>query len=250
VIPLFDSPRRRTFPYVNVAIIAVNFIVFFYELSLTTDLVTRHVSQLDIFILHWGNIPACTLDSLGRDAVASRSAVCSSQPHPASTILTAMFIHGGWLHIAGNMLFLFIFGDNVEDAMGHIRYAIFYLLIGAVAAFTHMSVYPDDLQPAIGASGAIAGVMGAYIVLFPRATVTASIPLLFFIPFPIPAFVMIGFWFIVQLFSGFSAIGVDAVGAAGGVAYFAHIGGFIAGAALVNVFLLGRPRPAPVRPLR
>jgi membrane associated rhomboid family serine protease len=147
------------------------------------------------------------------------------------------------------MLFLWIFGDNVEDAMGHARYAIFYLLVGALAACAHMFVSPDDLTPAIGASGAIAGVMGAYIVLFPRATVAVIIPIFFFIPFPLPAFVLIGFWFVAQIFSGFASLGPNAVGAGGGVAYFAHIGGFIAGALLINFFALGRPRRQPRRPM-
>ena len=135
--------------------------------------------------------------------------------------------------------------------MGHVRYAVFYLIVGALAALTHGLVNANDLIPAIGASGAIAGVMGAYIVLYPRATVRVIIPLFFFIPFRLPAFVLIGFWFLLQVFSGFSSLGVNAVGASGGVAYFAHIGGFIAGAALVSIFVLGRNRsPTAVRGAR
>jgi membrane associated rhomboid family serine protease len=250
VIPIHDSVRARTFPYVNVAIIAINLLVFVYEVALSQDTIRGNLTELDRFILHWGNIPACTLDAYGRDAVAARSSICGSQPAPAWTIFTAMFMHGGWLHVLGNMLFLWIFGDNVEDAMGHVRYGVFYLVVGAIAAFTHMLVNADDLTPAVGASGAIAGVMGAYIVLFPRATVAVIIPIIFFIPFPLPAFVLIGFWFLFQLFSGFSSLGVDAVGGSGGVAYFAHIGGFIAGAALIRLFVLGRPPAAAPRAVR
>ena len=242
MIPIFDSVRSRSFPVVNVAIIAINLTVFLYEVALSQQSIGGRITELDRFIFHWGNIPACTLDALGRDVFAARSAVCGTQPDPRWTPITAMFIHGSWLHVGGNMLFLWIFGDNVEDAMGHLRYAIFYLLVGALAASAHMAVNASDLTPAVGASGAIAGVMGAYLVLFPRATVAVIIPIFFFIPFPLPAFVLIGFWFVAQLFSGFSSLGPDAVGAGGGVAYFAHIGGFIAGALLVQVFVLGRPR--------
>ncbi|MBI5285463.1 MAG: rhomboid family intramembrane serine protease [Chloroflexi bacterium] len=244
MIPIHDSVRARSFPYVNVAIIAVNFIVFLYEVALSQQGVRGQFTELDTFIYHWGNIPACTFDALGRDAQLSQlgASICGSQPEPSWTVFSAMFMHGSWLHIMGNMLFLWIFGDNVEDSMGHALYGVFYLLVGALSAFTHMFVNANELMPAIGASGAIAGVMGAYIVLFPRATVAVLIPPLFFLPLPLPAFLLIGFWFLAQLFSGVSSLGVDAVGAGGGVAYFAHIGGFIAGAALVNIFAVRRRR--------
>jgi membrane associated rhomboid family serine protease len=153
-----------------------------------------------------------------------------------------MFMHGSWLHILGNMLFLWIFGDNVEDAMGHLLYGAFYLLTGVLASLSHGLVNAESLTPAIGASGAVAGIMGAYIVLFPRATITALLPFFLLIPVQVPAIFLIGIWFLLQLFSGVSSLGVDAVGSGGGVAYFAHIGGFIAGGVLVNVFVLGRRR--------
>ena len=251
MIPIADSERSRSIPYVNLAIIIANFAVFFYEITISQHVIGRGITQLDIFIYHWGNIPACTFDALGWDqGLTARSIECRSQPHADLTVFSAMFIHGGWLHIIGNMLFLWIFGDNVEDAMGHALYAVFYLLVGTLAALTHGLVNASELTPAVGASGAIAGVMGAYIVLFPRATVSVIIPFLFFIPFPLPAFLLIGFWFLAQVFSGFSSLGVDAVGAGGGVAYFAHIGGFVAGALLVNAFAWNRPRgdPRPMPP--
>ncbi len=241
MIPIRDSERSRSVPYVNVAIIVANLIVFVYEVALSQQTYIGRVTELDRFIFDWGNIPACTFDAFGwdRNLAGTSANVCNNQPHPAWTIVSAMFMHGSWLHILGNMLFLWIFGDNVEDAMGHALYAIFYVVVGAAGALTHGITDPNALTPAIGASGAIAGVMGAYIVLYPRATVAT---LIFFVPFPVPAFMLIGFWFVSQLFSGFSSLGVDAVGAGGGVAYFAHIGGFMAGALLVNVFAIRRGR--------
>jgi membrane associated rhomboid family serine protease len=249
MIPIFDSQKSRSFPYVNIAIIVINIAVFLYEVSLSQESFRGPISQLDVFINHWGNIPGCMFDELGRNEHLSARgvAICRDQPSPVWTILTAMFMHGSWLHIGGNMLFLWIFGDNVEDAMGHVLYALFYLVVGAIATFSHALAADaygssDLLTPAIGASGAIAGVLGAYIVLFPRASVVTLVPFLFFIPLPVPAFLLIGFWFILQIFSGVASVGPNAVGAGGGVAYFAHIGGFIGGAILVNLFAWRRPR--------
>jgi membrane associated rhomboid family serine protease len=249
MIPIRDSERSRSIPYVNVTIIAVNIAVFLYEVSLSNQAIGARATELDRFIYHWANIPACTFDALGwsRSLAGSGANICHGQPHPAWTIFSAMFMHGSWIHVLGNMLFLWIFGDNVEDAMGHVLYAIFYLLVGTAGSITHGIVNPDALTPALGASGAIAGVMGAYIVLYPRATVST---LFIFVPVPLPAFLLIGFWFVSQLFSGVSSLGVNTVGAGGGVAYFAHVGGFVAGAILVNAFAWQRPRRAlPVRPL-
>ncbi|MBI2724400.1 MAG: rhomboid family intramembrane serine protease [Chloroflexi bacterium] len=248
MIPIADSNRSSTFPWVTVTIIVINFVVFFYEIALSQTTIRGSVTELDRFIFRWGTIPACTLDALGRSSTEARSAICTQQPHPAWTVFSAMFIHSGWLHIIGNMVFLWIFGDNVEDAMGHARYLVFYLAVGVLATAAYMAVSPAGLTPAVGASGAIAGVMGAYLVLFPRATVAVIIPIFFFIPFPLPAFVLIGFWFIAQLFNGVSSLGPDAVGG-GGVAYFAHIGGFVSGAALVGAFAVHRTR-ATSRPAR
>ena len=245
MIPVSDSVRSRSTPYVNVAIIVINLVVFLYEVYLSQDVVRGNLTELDRFIYHWGNIPACTFDAAGAGDLSARGqAICDGQDQPLLTVFTAMFMHGGWFHIAGNMLFLWIFGDNVEDAMGHVRYAVFYFLCGVLAALTHGLSDANSLQPAIGASGAIAGVMGAYIVLFPRATVSVIFGFIL-IPIPIPAFIMIGIWIVIQVFYGAASLGVDT--ATGGVAYFAHIGGFVAGAALVNLFVLGRPRRGRVR---
>jgi membrane associated rhomboid family serine protease len=245
MIPIGDSPRPGAFPFVNVALIVTNVLVFLYEVQLSNQPLGLVASELDRFIAEWANIPACTFDALGWETNHSVRAlrVCEEQPQPVLTIFTAMFMHGSWLHLLGNMLFLWIFGDNVEAAMGHIRYAIFYLLAGTLAAIAHGLVNASDLTPAVGASGAIAGVLGAYLLLFPRATATVVFfPII--IPLPIPAFVLIGFWFVTQVFSGLAELGRvdDAVGSGGGIAYFAHIGGFVAGALLVNLFVLGRER--------
>ena len=157
------------------------------------------------------------------------------------TIFTSMFMHAGWLHIGGNMLYLWVFGDNVEDAMGKARFLVFYLLTGVAAALAHVMVEPRSLIPSVGASGAIAGVLGAYLVLHPSAQVNTLFFFLFRIFIvPIPAIVVIGFWAVMQLFSGLAAFGVPN-GQTGGVAYWAHIGGFVAGLVLVVFFRRKRP---------
>jgi membrane associated rhomboid family serine protease len=240
MIPISDSVRSRAFPFVNVAIFVANVLVFTYQVYLSDRTIIGGYTELDRFIAHWANVPACTLDSFGWHQANAARGICADQPEPRLTLLTSMFMHGGWLHLGGNMLFLWIFGDNVEDAMGHVRYGVFYTIVGVLAGLSHSVIDASSTTPALGASGAIAGVMAAYLVLFPRATVTAIIGFIL-IPIPIPAFVLIGFWFVMQLFQGYASLGVDA--ASGGTAYFAHIGGFAAGAALVNLFVLGRPRP-------
>lgn len=238
MIPFSDNVRARSFPYVNVAIILLNILVFMYEVVLSGEQISRNRTELHVFIEHWANIPVCTFDALGWDHIEADSQICGNQPRPIATPFSAMFMHGSWPHIAFNMLFLWVFGDNVEDAMGHTRYLVFYLLVGVLASLAHGLVNSDSLEAAVGASGAISGVMAAYLVLFPRGQIR-SFP---FIIIPFPAYVVIGVWFLAQLFQGFSSLGPETVGAGGGVAYFAHIGGFVAGALLVHAFMLGRPR--------
>ena len=157
------------------------------------------------------------------------------------TPLTAMFLHGGWLHIIGNMLFLWVFGDNVEDRLGRTRFALFYVACGYLAAAAQIWIGGGDLVPMIGASGAISGVLGAYLILFPRAMVQVLIPIILLIPAVIPAPLMIGFWFLTNLFNGVGSVVGEAAGS-GGTAWFAHIGGFIAGIVLIYPFLIGRWR--------
>jgi len=218
MIPIGDSVRSRTFPYVNLAIIIANFLVFFYELSLGNG--------VNSFLRDWGAVPALVTDYLDHPG-----------DHPLRVLftpITAMFLHGGWFHILGNMLFLWVFGDNVEDAIGHVSYLVFYLLAGIAAAVTQIWVDSNSILPMVGASGAIAGVLAAYVVLYPRATIATVIFPIFW-AIPVPAFVLIGLWFLLQLVSGAAAIGT-AVGASEGVAWFAHIGGFLAGLVLVWAF--------------
>jgi membrane associated rhomboid family serine protease len=253
MIPIGDSVRSRTVPYVNVTIITLNIVIFVYELTISTVRQPPFgFSQLDIFFFHWGTIPACLTDRFGNhpDVSARALAFYCTNNHDVGAVFYSMFLHGGWLHLIGNMIFLWVFGDNVEDAMGHLRYALFYLIVGLAATATHVAVNQNDLTPSIGASGAIAGVLGAYLVLYPRATVAAVLPIIFFIPLYIPAVLLIGVWFLMQLLNGAAALATtDVVNAGGGVAWFAHVGGFAAGVLLVKIFVVGRSVP-PVRRMR
>ncbi len=203
MIPLRDTNRAGSFPVMNWLIIAANALVFFYELGLSS-------SGLNNFVNSFALVPA----RLGTQPI-----------NFAVTIFTSMFMHAGWLHILSNMWVLFIFGDNVEDRMGSVPYLIFYLLGGVAAAALQTYVSPGSTVPVLGASGAIAGVLGAYLVLFPRARVLSLVPIFFIWLIEVPAIVFIGFWFITQLFSGLASIGTQA----GGVAWWAHVGGFLIG---------------------
>lgn len=208
MIPLKDDVPSYTFPFVTIAIIVVNIIVFIYELTLG-------MGEVENFIYRTAAIPYEITHLVD---IKPRSIV-----PPPFTLLTAMFVHGGLLHLAGNMLFLWIFGDNVEDTLGHFRYLLFYLVSGVIASFAHIALEPASMMPMIGASGAIAGVLGAYFLLFPRAQVLTLVFLIFFVTVVrIPAVVFLGFWFLFQILSS---------GYGGGIAWYAHIGGFIAGAA-------------------
>lgn len=207
-------------------LIGVNTAVFLYQASLglaVTDFVYAH-----------GVIPFRFLQVFPRD------------PVEMLTPITAMFLHGGWLHLLGNMLYLYIFGDNVEDMLGRGRYLLFYLLCGTVSFGAQILLQRHSMVPNLGASGAIAGVLGAYMLLFPRARVLTLLPLFFFFPVvEIPAFFFLGVWFLMQFFSGAATLGrTDAL--SGGVAWWAHIGGFLAGMLLLRVFL---PRDAAKRPI-
>lgn len=219
MFPIRDhNPSERT-PYVTWALIAINVIVF---LSYFPSIGGQD-RLLMAFYQDWALVPAE-----------------ASQGREMHTILTSMFLHGGWMHIIGNMLFLYIFGDNLEDQLGHLGYLLFYLASGVAAAFAQMSADPFSQVPMVGASGAIAGVMGGYLLLFPRARV--DVALILFIIFKVitvPAWLMLGLWFGMQLVSGAAS---DAAG--GGVAYWAHAGGFIAGLVLVLPAFLRRGGPA------
>ncbi len=213
MIPLYDTLHPRRFALVNWMLIGVNVLVFLYELSLSP-------AALDRLTRMWGLVPAQLL------------------AHPASlwvTIFTSMFLHGGWFHILSNMWVLLIFGDNVEDRLGGTRYLIFYLLSGVAAALLEAFILPTSLVPTIGASGAIAGVLGAYLVLYPRAKIASLVPILFiFTIIDIPAFLFLPIWFVSQLFSGWLTL--QGTAAAGGVAWWAHVGGFLFGMVAVWLF--------------
>lgn len=214
MFPLYDTVRSRRFPFINLMLILINVLAFLYEIQMDP-------SALKEFIFEWGLIPARLL----------------SDPSTAwSTIFTSMFLHGGWLHLFSNMLALYIFGDNVEDRIGHGRYLAFYLICGIIAAITHIVFNPISPVPTIGASGAISGVLGAYFILYPRARVITLVPI-FILPWivEIPALVYLGFWFLSQLFNGVLAIAVGSQ-SFGGIAWWAHAGGFLAGTLLVGLF--------------
>jgi hypothetical protein len=224
MIPLKDNIPSSTFPFVNISLIFINIAVFFYEVSLGP--------YLERLIFHFGVIPSKFLFLL------------SSQTfNPLATFLplfTSLFLHGGWLHVIGNMLYLWIFGDNVEDRLGHFRYLFFYLLCGIGAGMSHIITQASSHIPTIGASGAIAGVMGAYFVLFPKARVITLVPIFFFIQLiEIPAFFFLVFWFFIQLFSGTFSLGSSEL-VTGGIAFWAHIGGFICG--IILLFFLKKRR--------
>ena len=225
MLPLRDTVRARDLPVMNWLLILANVLVFLFEASLGTR-------QFNAVTRTYGLVPARLLAAPG--------------PGQALTIFSSMFLHGGWLHVISNMWVLYIFGDNVEDRMGHARYLVFYLLAGLAAALAHVLVSPGSTVPTVGASGAISGVMGAYLVLFPRARVLTLIPAIV-VPWfiEVPALVFIGFWFVSQLFSGLFALGTaGSVNTYGGVAWWAHVGGFLAGVLLVKLFERRRYRPA------
>jgi membrane associated rhomboid family serine protease len=215
-IPLKDLNPRRTSPVVNTLLILTNVIVFLYQLTLTPH-------QSEAFALANATIPNHIRMALNGHGNLEAALI---------PIFTSMFLHSGFMHIAGNMLFLWIFGDNVEDYFGHVPYLLFYLVCGIGSGFTHILFNYHSSLPALGASGAISGVMGAYIVLFPRARVLTLV-FIFFIP--IPAFIILGYWFLLQFLAGVSTVGAAATG---GVAWWAHIGGFLLGM-LITGFSLG-----------
>ena len=207
-----DNSARRTFPIVTYALIALNFLFFFAELN-----------GGEAFIQQWAFVPRRFLANPGGDF---------------PTLFTSMFMHAGWLHLLGNMLYLWIFGDNVEDRFGHIKFTIFYLLCGIAATFAQLAFSSGSNIPNLGASGAIAGVLGSYILLFPRSRVSV---LMGRGVIPMPALAVIGLWIVLQFVSGIGSISNTAE--SGGVAYMAHIGGFIAGFVLTLLFR-GRTQPA------
>ena len=235
MIPLRDAnPTRRT-PIVTLALILACFVVFAWELG---RLGSGGMEALDAFAREWGIVPA------------ELSAAWTSGTNltgEALTLITSQFLHGGWLHLLGNLLFLWIFGNNVEDRLGRLRFLLFYLGGGVVAGLTQVAIGPHSTIPTIGASGAIAATLGAYVVLFPRARITSLVFLGFFYQLiDVPAVVVLLFWFVLQLIDGIASLGVTDAG--GGVAFFAHIGGFVFGALVALVLRASARRRGPVAP--
>jgi membrane associated rhomboid family serine protease len=214
MIPLRDTIPSRRFPIVNTTIIVLNVLVFLFESALTPK-------QQELFLRVWGLIPTRFWAGVSIGGML--------------TLFTSMFLHGGWWHLISNMLALYIFGDNVEDRLGSFRYALFYLFSGLVAGVTHLVAYHNSPLPTVGASGAIAGVLGAYLVLYPYARVITLVPFFYFIRIvELPALLYLGFWFISQLFNGIFALAAANVFQTGGVAWWAHIGGFVFGLMIIR----------------
>jgi membrane associated rhomboid family serine protease len=233
VIPLRDSNPTRQTPYVTVLLIAACSLAFLWELAVQAG---GGDAALDQFIARYGAVPANIT-----------AAVRGGNLFSAATlgIVTSIFLHGGWLHLLGNMLFLWIFGNNIEDRLGRLPFLGFYLAGGIAAALAQVAIDPGSDVPLIGASGAIAAVLGAYFVFYPRARVTSLVFLGFFYQvLNVPAIIVLGYWFVLQLIDGFASLGAD--NAQGGVAFFAHIGGFVAGMAVafaLRAIGLGQGRP-------
>ncbi len=217
-----DKVEGGPAPLVTLALVAVNVLAFFVELSQPS------AGALQSFVQSWGVVPR---------EYSTQTDLVPRIPLPFwCTLLTSMFLHGGWAHLGGNMLYLWIFGDNLEKVMGHVRFLIFYLVCGVGATFAHIAFNAGSDVPTVGASGAISGILGGYMLMFPRnrvrVLVRGGVT-------SVPAFVMLGMWILIQLVSGFGAIADT--GQKGGVAFMAHVGGFVAGLLLVRVFALGRP---------
>jgi len=213
MIPLRDSQPSYSKPVITMLLIAVNAVAFFYELS---------------------------LDAFSRNHLIAVFGVVPERLWYPS-LVTSMFLHGGWLHILGNMWFLWIFGDNVEDILGRFKYLLFYLGCGLAAGLTHVLLNADSRVPTIGASGAVAGVMGAYMVKFPRSRILTLVPVLVFLTtYELPAFVILAYWLLIQFFSGVGSVAQSQL-AHGGVAWFAHVGGFLAGIVLINLLHAKKP---------
>jgi rhomboid family protein len=226
MIPIRDDAPRFSTPYITYFIIALNTVVFLYE-----SLLAATPRGLVALLFQFGVVPSHVTAALG----------AGSDFNPGAAVLpifTSMFLHASWLHVGGNMLFLWIFGDNIEDYLGHFKYLVFYLASGVAASFLHILLNLNSRVPSVGASGAIAGVMGGYLVLYPRARVLVWFPILFL--FHLPAWLMLGYWFVVQFLSGTATAIARTSQTSGGVAFWAHVGGFVAGIVMIKVI---PPRP-------
>jgi membrane associated rhomboid family serine protease len=238
IFPLKDDIPNRSWPVVTVTLIGLNLLVFLYQISLAFDTRGPGAEAAEAFVTEFGVTPCRLVQS----CPAGVARLADDFPNPWATIVSSMFLHRDVVHIVGNMLFLWIFGSGVEDTVGHGRFVLFYLASGVAAVVAQALVTPTSSVPMIGASGAVSGVLGAYLLLFPHATILTLVMFGFFVKFfRIPAVIVLGFWIVLQLLNGYLAYSAQALGRveSGGVAWFAHIGGFLAG--LLLLFLL-RPR--------
>jgi len=230
MIPLRDINPRESTPLVTIFIIAANVLVFLFQVSLGP----QAGEQL---VFTYGMIPARLEWALARPDVSLGQALVP--------FLTSLFLHAGWLHLIGNMWFLWVFGDNIEDRLGHLRYLFFYLVCGLGAGLAHLLFNLSSTLPAVGASGAVSGVLGAYLVLFPHSRIITLVPLIFvWFTAKLPAVLILGYWFLIQFLGGLAGLGQS--GGGGGVAWWAHIGGFILGVILVEVVRPRSRRPPAV----
>ncbi len=226
MIPLRDANPSRCTPWITIAIIAVNTLVFLYEYSLSEPMLRRMVFTM-------GMVPARVTAFVSQPEISLGEAFLP--------LFSSMFLHGGWLHLIGNMWFLWIFGDNIEERLGHFRYLFFYLLCGVGAGLAHIVFNWGSTVPTLGASGAVAGVLGGYLLLYPHARVLTLVPFFFLMLLELPAYLILVYWFVIQLFSGAASVGVQSA-QGGGVAWWAHVGGFLLGLVLVKKFA-GKQRP-------
>ena len=228
MIPIRDDAPRYTTPYVNYFLLALNVLVFLFEVTLPPE--TRQQ-----FMFQFGMMPNHVTGLL-------RGVPAMNPAFAIIPVFTSMFLHASWMHLIFNMWALYIFGDNIEDYIGHFRYLLFYLLSGVGAAFLHILMNPHSDVPSVGASGAIAGVMGAYFILYPSARVLTLVPFFFVFFVWLPAWVVLGFWFVGQFLSGAAtAISYTSQTSGGGIAFWAHVGGFVAGIGMIKLFP-SRPR--------
>jgi membrane associated rhomboid family serine protease len=240
LIPIKDDNPTKSVPYVTIAIIVANVLIWLTEPGLGSG----SSPQLAAFFYKWGLVPKEIVTggvAVTRDTLLVCGGACKTDP-PYYSIVTAMFLHGGFLHVAGNMLFLWVFGNNIEDTLGPVKFTVFYFVCGIAAALAHTLANANSLVPTVGASGAVAGMLGAYIVLFPRARVTTIVPVFIFWFVKLPAVIVLGYWFLSQFF-----IGAAQQYGGEGVAWMAHVGGFVTGGMLMYLYKqakhLGEPPP-------
>ena len=249
MIPLSDADtRRRAYAPVNTVIIGLNLLVFLYEFALggLGLLFGGDSLRLTLFFLTWGFIPRELTEGTAYLTLLNPGDIATPAPTWV-TIFTSMFIHGGLLHLAGNLMFLWVFGSNIEGRLGHIKYLLFYLATGLAATLTHWIIEPSSPVPLVGASGAIAGVMGAYLLLYPRNRINTIILFFFITVVQVSATLLLGFWFLWQLIQAVLSVGVSGQVS---VAFWAHVGGFVAGAGIIAVYKLLTGQPLrPSKPL-